>query len=193
MAISKKLKITKGELTVVPAEPTIGLLLGVVHIGIHKNVYLGVTSHVDQVLLQFELQDVLTDKGTPVVFSKLERNSLHEKANIPKLGKAMGLDVEEGIDFEELIGKPVLLGLEHNKDKTRVNIKSYSPIPKMMKSAIKPLMGTPKLYLDVDELTEGQVAELPEWIRKKLTERVTSGAVEKSTEARESGNSAVDL
>ncbi len=179
MPVEKKLKLdpTGGGLDI-PAEPQIALFLGLTHIGLQRQVYEGVESLVDKVFLQFELQDVLTDKGTPIVHGKLERNSFRDKANLIKFAKAIGLSstqLEEGVDFEELVGKPVMINFEKNKN-GKVSAKEYSKLPAALKGAVKPLMNTPRINMDVEELTESQLGELPEFIRKMVKERVGGGS-----------------
>ncbi len=188
MAISKVLKADKSNSVDIPVGTEIGLLLGVVHLGTQKNTYKGVTSFVDQVLLQFELQDVLTESGQPIIFSKIERNSMKAKANLLKFGKAIGIDVDEGIDFESLIGKPIGLTLDHNEAGTRVTIKGYTALSKRDLSAVKPLMGTPRLYLDVDTISESQKSELPEFVRKMINERITE-----ATSTNSDNNDSIEL
>jgi hypothetical protein len=191
MAISKKLKEDKSGGVDIPEGPTTALFLGIVHIGVQKNTYKGVTSYVDQALLQFELQDVLLPSGNPIVVSKIERNSLKKKANMLKFGEAMKANTEEGMDFDELVGKPLTLNMGKNEAGTRVVIKSYGQLHPGLKGTVKPLMGTPRVYLDVDQLTEAQVSELPEFVQKMINERV-KGQVP-NTESGSSSNSSVEL
>lgn len=174
MAISKKLKLDKSGGVDIKPDSYIGLLLGVVHLGTQKQTYDGKTSMVDKLFLQFELQDALTDAGNPIVFGKVERNSMKKKANLLKLAGAYNIDMEEGIDFEELVGKPVLLDIGYGEGKTEgaVGIRGYNKLPSVLKKEVKPLMGTPRVYLDVEELTEAQVSELPEFVQKMVKERV---------------------
>ena len=172
MAISKILKLDKSGGIDIPLDSHIGLLSGVIHLGIQKNSWKGVESLVDQVLLQFELQDILTDKGKPVVVSKIQRLSMKSKANLLIITKALGANVDDGFDFHDLIGKPIIVNMGHNADKTKVKIKDFSPLPKLLLKEVKPLMGTPKVWLDVDEITESQKSELSEWIQKLINGRV---------------------
>ena len=172
MAINKQLKLDKSGGIDIEPDSYVGLLVGVVHIGSHKNEYQGKTSIVDQLALQLELQDLLTQKGTPVTVTKIMRNSMKSKASLIAFAEAMGADLENGIDFDKLIGKPVLVEMGFNQAKTKVGVKGFSKLPKTLKATVKPLMGTPKVFLDVDELTEGHIKELPEWLQKLVNERV---------------------
>lgn len=172
MALAKKLKLDNTGGIDIPVGQTIGLLLNIVHVGTQKNTYKGVTTLKDQVVFTFELQDELMDNSQPIKTSKVETNSMKSKANLVKLGKAMGANVTEGIDFEALVGKGVMLNMDHNEAKTRVVVKGYGVIPKKLIGEVKPLMGTPKVLLDVDEITDSQLKDLPEWIQKMINERV---------------------
>lgn len=171
MALDKTVKVDKSGGVEIPEDTHIGLLVGVVHLGLQKNTYKGVTSVVDQVLLQFELQDVLMPAtGKPVVVSKIVRSSLKEKANLIAIVKALGADVEEGVVFEELIGRAVMVDMQKNANGKMV-AKGFTKVSSINKSHVKPFQSTPKLFLDVDEITDGQKEELPEWIRKLINER----------------------
>lgn len=174
MAVAKKLKLDKSGGIDIKADSYIGLLLGVVHLGTQKNIYKGVTSFVDQLLLQFELQDLILDNGKPVVVSKVVRNSMKAKANLVSIGRDLGADVEEGIDFDELVGKPIMVEMGLNEAKTKVTVKGFSKLPKLLAKEVKPLMSTPRVLLDVDEITDSQVTELPDWVGKLIQGRVKS-------------------
>lgn len=187
MAISKKLKLDKTGGVDIKPDSYIGLLLGVVHLGTQRNEYKGVVSHVDKLLVQFELQDVLNDNGEPIVYGKVERNSMKKQANLVKLATAFGVNLEEGIDFEELVGKPVLLDIAKGESSDKVGIRGYNKLPSVLKKEVKPLFNTPKLYLDVDEMTEGQMKELPEWVRKMINERI------KTSDQPDSSDGAIEL
>lgn len=172
MAISKTLKLDKSGGIDIQPDSYIGLLSGVVHIGTQKNEYKGVVSFVDQLALQFELQDVLLDNGTPVTVTKIMRNSMKSKASLVAFGEAIGADLDKGMDFDTLVGKPVLVEMGFNEAKTKVGVKGFTKLPKMMMGQVKPLMKSPKIHLDVDSMTEMQVKELPEWIQKVINGRV---------------------
>ena len=142
------------------------------HLGTQRQTYEGKTSLVDKLFLQFELQDLLTDNGQPIVYGKVERNSMKKKANLLKLASAYNVDMEEGIDFEELVGKAVLLDIGKGEKGDSIGIRGYNKIPSLLKKEVKPLMGTPRVYLDVEEITESQLSELPEFVQKMVSERV---------------------
>jgi hypothetical protein len=48
-------------------------------------------------------------------------------------------------------------------------------------------MGTPKVFLEVEDLTDGQIKELPEWVAKLIDGRIMNGVQHTN------GDEAVDL
>lgn len=171
MAI-KKGKQESGQSIEIPIEPTIGLLAAIVHIGRQKSDYQGEVKIMDQVLVQFELQDVITNKGNPVILGKIMKNSLHEKSGMVKMAKAFGLNVDnEGIDLTTLIGKPVMLDIQKSST-GKPKIANFSKLRAVDLKTVKPLMNTPLVLDEVDEITEAQKNELPEWVRKLIDERI---------------------
>lgn len=177
MAVSKILKKDANTGVSIPEGSHIGLFKGLVHVGTQENEFKGVKSLADQVLLQFELQDVLLGDGKPVTVSKIVRNSMHEKANLLQIGKALGADTTHGIDFESLVGKPVMVNMEPNEAKTKVVVKSFSPLPTLLRKEVKPLIQTPQLLFDVETISDAQVKELPEWVQKIINNRVKNTSV----------------
>lgn len=183
MAINSKLKLDKSGGIDIKSDSYIGLLLSVVHLGMQKNSYKGVETVKDTIFFQFELQDLVTDKGHPVTYGKCERNSMRPKANLVKLGEAFGVNMEEGLDFEELVGKPVLLDIGKSPESDKVSIRAYNKLPSLLRKEVKPLMGTPKVLLDVEELTDSQIKELPEWVQKLVNSRVRNNSSESSNDS----------
>jgi predicted nucleic acid-binding OB-fold protein len=178
MAISKKLKLgsDSGGGVDIPVDGHIGSFIGVLHLGVQRNVYEGKESLVDSALLQFELQDVLTDKGTPVVVSKIVRVSMHPKAELPKIIGALGGNAEEGADLTELLGNPVQVDIGFNKAKTKKKVDKISKLNSRLLKEVKPLTANSYAILDVKDLTDEQKATFPEWIRKIVDARVQSGS-----------------
>lgn len=176
MAVSKTLKLDKSGGVDIKPDSYIGLLLSVIHVGTQKNTYKGVTSFVDQLALRFELQDLLSDKGNPVIVTKIMRNSMKSKASLVAFGTAIGADLEQGMDFDNLVGKPVLVEMGFNEAKTKVGVKGFTALPSILRKEVKPLMGTPTVLLDVDSITESQSKELPEWLQKVISSRVSDSS-----------------
>lgn len=188
MAISKTVKLDNSGGVDIAPDSYIGLLVRVVHLGVQKNTYEGTTTLKDQILLQFELQDVLMDSGNPITVSSIVTNSLKNKAKFLKIAKAFGVDVTEGVDLEELIGKPIMVVMDHNTAKTKVVVKDFTKVPSSLLKTVKPLSGTPTVLLDVEEITEAQKSELSEWVRNIINNRIREGG-----SSSEHSSGAVDL
>lgn len=168
----KKGKKENGVSIDIPIEPTIGLLKSMVHVGRQRGEYKGESKITDQVLIQFELQDVTTSEGQPVTFGKVMTNSLHEKAGMVKLATALGIDVDnEGIDLQAHAGKPVMLDIQKTST-GKPKIAGFSKLRQVDLKTVKPLNGTPLFLDEVEEISETQKKELPEWIQKLINARV---------------------
>ena len=172
MAVEKVAKPKHG--INVPEGTHLGLFLGLVHLGIQKNDYEGTTTYKDQVLLKFELPEFIMENSLPVVVSKRETNSLSQKANMLKAVKALSgaKNIDDGVDFEDLIGQPVLLELKANAKKTSVSIASYTPVLSSMRKDIKPLINSPQLLFDVDNIGAKELKDQPEWIQTLINTRI---------------------
>src|SRR5689334_1493487 len=98
MAVNKVFKQKEG--FEVPEGAQLGLLLNVIHLGVQKNTFQGVTSYKDQVLLTFELPDLTMDDGRPVTQSTRVTNSQGKRSTLTKIVKALngGKEVKEGVD-----------------------------------------------------------------------------------------------
>lgn len=155
----------------VPEDTHVGLLHSIIHLGLQKNEFQGVVSIVDQVLLTFELPDVLLDDGRPATVNSRVKVSTHTKSTLTKVVEALGGDTKEGVEFDQLIGKSVMLGILHNTKKTGVYIKTYMQTPATLKKHLKPLLNKKILHLDVDKITDHQKTELPKWVVKVIDER----------------------
>lgn len=181
MGVSKTVKLVKTGGVVIPEDSHIGLLCGVVHLGMQKGEFDHVPTLKDEVLLQFELQDVQSKEGKVAVVNKVVTNIMNsEKATLVKIVKAMGGNTTEGVDFEELIGKPVMVGMEKNS-KDKVVPKTFTPVPRALKGEIKPLQTTPKILLEVEDITDAQAGEFLDWIRDKIKTRVKSNSDDTTT------------
>lgn len=171
MAIEKTFKPTKG--VDIPEGTHVGLFAGLIHLGTQRSEYEGNVSYKDTVLVKFELQDVLMDDGRPVTITKRETNSSGAKSNLLKLVKAIkgSSNVADGVDFEDMVGLPVLLEITHSA-KGNAKIKGYMSVPDILKKTVKPLMGNPVLLFDVEQISETELQDMPEWLQKVINERV---------------------
>lgn len=156
----------------ISAGTQVGLFAGLIHLGTQKSDYKGEVTYKDQLLFQFELPDVLLGDGRPYVISKRETHSTGSKSNLLKIMKALnqGKSVDEGISWESKLGKPIMLNLKENSKGTGMSIEGYMAAPSGL--TVKPLMGEPKLLLDVDKISEKELASLPSWIATLINARI---------------------
>lgn len=174
MALDTFLKTKEKTSTPVEAGSHLAVLQSIIHIGIQKNEFDGQVSYKDQVALTFEIQDVETSDGHPVVKTKRETTKTNsEKANLNKLAAAMvgKATTKEGLDLSTLLGKPVMLNFEETRS-GGTTIKGYSPVPKGLLSSVKPLIGEAKLLPNVDHISSKELEALPEFMRKIIDQRV---------------------
>lgn len=114
------------------------------------------------------------EKTGPRVIGQAFTLSLHENSALrPVLeswrGRAFTEEERRGFDVSKLLGVPCMVNVIHAESggKTYANIGSVSPLPKGMdrpESKIGLL-----LY---DDEHEGNFAQLPEWLQKKINEQV---------------------
>ena len=170
MAVDKVFKPKSG--VEVPEGPQLGLLLNVIHVGVQKNTYQGLTNYKDQVLVTFELPEVTTDEGKPLCQSTRVSNLSGPKSTLTKIVKALngGKKIEDGIDFESLIGKPIQLTIGKTSGGNS-KISEFSPVMGSIAKSAPKLVNEPKLLLDVDNIGDKELESLPEWIRKVINER----------------------
>ena len=173
MAVAKKFKVQAAPVTIEEGTQ-IGIFIGLIHVGMQKSDFKGEISFKDQVLLKFELPDTLLSDGRPVTLIKRETNSIAKKSNLLKVIKALkgGKEVDE-VDFEELIGMPLMLDLKTNTKGTGVNITGYMAVPAGLKKNIKPQLNESTLLFDVETISAKELEVLPEWIQKLINERIT--------------------
>lgn len=75
-------------------------------------------------------------------------------------------------DLQKLLGQRCLVSVTHNTkgDKTYANLLGAMPLPKGMTST-EP-QHNPSLYFSLDEPDAQALTQLPEWLRKKISERL---------------------
>jgi len=174
MPVEKKFVERKG--VEIPEGTQVGLFAGLIHLGTQRNEYEGKVSYKDQVLLRFELPDVTLEDGRPITITKRETNSAGAKSNMLKLVRALKgtKDLEDGVDYEELIGQPVMLEIAHTA-KGNAKIDGYMPVPEFLKKTVKPLMTEPQLLFDVEQISDKELEAMPEWLRELINKRVQEG------------------
>lgn len=149
-----------------------------------------------QVFLRFELpteQIKYVKDGNeitgPMTIGRTFTASMNEKANLRKFieswfGKKFPSN-EAAADFDlaAVIGKKCLVNVTHTEkgEKTYANIANATPIPKGMTAEYP--QHNPSLFYDVENPDEDVFRRLPEWLQKKLNERLQEPAAQKSVES----------
>lgn len=170
MAIMAKKSESSFELT--PAGTHTGRCYMVVDLGTQKTVWQGQEKKQHKVLLGFELPDEKMSDGRPFAISNQYTLSLSDKARLRSMleawrGQPFTEEEAGGFDITKLLGVPCMLTVVHNKsgDKTYANI---AGIVKMPKSMTCPDQVNKSITFSLDEYNEQGLAELPEWIQKKI-------------------------
>lgn len=127
-----------------------GVLVDVIDLKMHPNVYMGVTKgEVHKCALVFQIDEINPDTGRRFELSREFTVSMGEKANLRKfLGMWRGKsytdqEAEEGAPLHKLEGVNALIQVEHkqsksNPDRSYANIVSVTALPKGMQK-ISPL------------------------------------------------------
>lgn len=140
-----------------------------------------------QVYVRFELCNEFVErdgKKAPVVIGKTFTASMHEKAGLRKFiegwfGKKFPNDAAAAdFDFSKLLGYKCLANVTHytgQDGKERAGLQSATPIPKGMDTAgVKQV--NESLYFDLNTSKNADFEKLPEWLRKKIDERLDEPA-----------------
>lgn len=148
-----------------------------------------------QVYVRFELpteQITYTKDGKevtgPMSIGRTFTASMSEKANLRKFieswfGKKFPND-ETAADFDValVLSKKCLVNVTHSEKsgKTYANIANATPIPKGMPAEYT--QANPSLFFDLTDPDQATFNKLPEWLQKKITERLEEPAAQKSAE-----------
>lgn len=172
-------KRSGGDFELAPAGPHAARCIQLVDLGLQKSQY-GIK---EQVILGFELTHTLMaegdNEGKPFMISNFYTKSLAEKANLLRdlqawRGREFTEEELDGFDLRDVVGAPCLVTVGHVKkdDKIRAKMLSITSLPKGMTldDAVNPI----RIY-DLDDPAEDVYEALPEWIQKKIGERVLGG------------------
>ena len=163
----------------VPSGNHVARVCRIIHIGTVPETFNGEDKMMNKVLISFELPNELEvfkeEKGKePFVVSREYTLSMNEKANLRKLvegilGVALSDEESEHFDVTSLSGKVCLLNVVHKVSSASKNtyalIQGAAPLPKGMTA---PEAINKPLVVDYDNLTEGDFASLPEYIKDKM-------------------------
>lgn len=172
-----------GDFSPAPQGTHLAICNMVVDLGKQRGEYQGVPNVKHKVFVRWELphermswtdKDGVEKEG-PRVISKTYTLSLHENSAMRAdlvgwRGKNFTPDEEAAFDVSKLLGVPCMVTIVHNAkgDKVYANVQSVSGVPKGVE---KP--GTTELSpLLYDDDNPGAWNFLPEWLQKKIEERV---------------------
>ncbi len=152
----------------------------VVDHGLQETTYMGISSHKHQYYIRWELpmerieweQDGEKKEG-PAVTGKFYTLSLSDKANLRKdleswRGKKFTKEELDGFDVGVLLGKACQVTITHNEAKTYANVTTVAGWPKGVE------LRTAECPLVIHDADTDSYDLLPEWLRKKLDNRLVS-------------------
>lgn len=142
----------------------------VIDLGTQTNTYEGKQTSRHQVLLSFELDELMED-GRPFSVSMFLTASLHEKATMRKVleswrGRAFTADELAGFDLRAVLGKPCMVSVVVN-DKGKTKVASVSKLPKGMHA---PKAVNPQLHFDLAEFDAKAFEQIPDGLKKIITQ-----------------------
>lgn len=114
----------------------------------------------------------------PMQIGRTMTASMNQKATLRKFieswfGKPFPSDERAGaFDLGDLIAKKCLLNVAHKEgaERTYANIVGASPIPRGMKTDYK--LENPEVLFSLEENDPEMIARLPEWLVKKINDRL---------------------
>lgn len=169
----------KASIEPVPAGAHVARLYQIIHVGSVPSTYQGQERISDQVRLTFELcneKKVFKEEEgeKPLSIStRFETYSMGKKANLRRLVEGMlGVTLHDdeafNMNLDDILGQECLLTVVHTEGKdgnTYANIKGASPLPKGMLAPA--IVNTPR-FLDVNEITEEELNNLPQFLQEKM-------------------------
>ena len=180
-----------GDFKLMPAGIHAGVCDQVISLGLQRSTWGGKEKLQPKVYLRFEVpaERLEYEKdgekvNRPMSIGVTLTNSLSEKATLRKFleswrGREFTAAELKNFDLMQVLGKPCMITVEHNEspDKTYANIKAVSRFfPEMVVGGQRVAIPEPKpemelLAYDPDH-EPGAYDRLPDWIKKKVDERV---------------------
>lgn len=143
--------------TPVPAGTHLAVCAQVIDLGHQESTFYQKVQH--KVLLGWELPDEKDEKGTPFLIWKRYTLSLNEKATLRHhleawRGRKFTEDELKGFDLKNVLGKPCMICVVHNKEdnKTYADVSSVMALPK---GTVVPETTHPKVHFSLDEWDQG--------------------------------------
>ena len=154
-----------------PIGTTIARCVKVIDLGTQKDEYEGKTNIRRQVLIGWELPNILMEDGEhagqPFVISKFYTASLSEKANLRKdlqlwRGRTFTSDELKGFEARNILGKPCMINIIHNaKGKARVGA-----VMATVKGTEIPAQVNKSVYFSLDESDQSVFDSLSDGIKE---------------------------
>lgn len=178
-----------------PVGTTIGRCIKVIDIGTQRDEFEGKTNIRRQCIVGWELPNILMEEGDhagqPFVVSKFYTASLNEKATLRAhlelwRGRAFTSDELKGFDSKNILGKPCMINVSHNK-KGKAVVAGLMALPRGVEI---PAQVNKNVYFSLDEFDQATFDSLSDGIKEiimrspeyaeisgKGTPRVKSGGV----------------
>lgn len=163
----------------------------VISVGLQRGTWAGKDKVQPKVYLRFEVpaERLEYEKegekvNRPMSIGVLLTNSLSEKATLRKFleswrGREFNGTELKNFDLMQVLGKPCMLTVEHNEgpDKTYANIKAISRFfPEIVVAGQRVPVTEPKAEMELlaydPDFEPGAYDKLPDWLKKKVDERV---------------------
>jgi hypothetical protein len=173
MAITVSAKDSHSQLP--PSGTFIARCFSVIDLGSHQSEFNGAARIARKVRIGFELPEELMDNGKPFAISKEFGLSLHAKANLRKRleswrGRPFTAEELNGFNLSALLGATALVNITHeNRRDGSGKFAHIAAITKPMRGQQCPPPINPPVEYSVDQGQNGIFANLPEWMREKIS------------------------
>jgi hypothetical protein len=169
-------KVYKRSFELAPEGTYPAIIIGVADLGIQESKWEGQPRRQLKWGLNFELSGPATSDGKPFSVATTVTDSLHPKSRLYPVVKAALGAVDDALDMESLLGKTVLVTIEHEArdDRTYANVVNVSGLPAGMEVEAT---DTPLLYFDLDSPDSKVYEQLPALFKKRIEARVQQESI----------------
>ena len=174
--MSLVMKNEGGDFEILPEGTHIATCYLVVDLGNQITTYKGEESVKPQVLISWECTNEKMSDGRPFVATQIYNAFFGEKAKLRLhleswRGRKFTDQELEGFDVSKLLGVPCQVTITHSTgERTYANVTTVTGLPKGVDA---PELENKPLMYDLDNANPETFNELPEWIQKKISGRVT--------------------
>ncbi len=180
------IKIQTRTFQLAKAETQLGVVARVIDLGLQPNNFFGTKDSegkedgrefIRQLSVAFELPNDTMEsgeqKGLPLMVSKDFTASMHKRAGLRKLVNASSkkdlTDAEANdIDVESLIGRGVLLQIEHYTNKKNQTGVKVGNIMRLDSRTVVPALVNPPIVISADSSLEAINSLKPDWLKDKV-------------------------